>query len=129
MTRDSKRSVRYLGYWMGAALLFDIAVVVAWGSTPIALALWSMAAWPLALRTRNGLIDGGREAPRWATLAVGSLWVLLVGLAAGLIFADAALAPYAEYLQWAAVMFTGGVTAWGIWASTRVQRERDGSVA
>jgi hypothetical protein len=129
MAQDSQLVMRYVGYWLATALLFGVSAVLTWGSTPIALVVWSVAALPLAISTRSGLADGGREAPRWAILAVGVVWVLLLVLAVGLVVADAALAPYKEYLQWAAAMFPGAVTAWGVWASTRVQRERDGSLA
>ena len=127
MARGTTLVARYLVYWLATAALFGVAVLLAWGSTPIALALWSVVALPLALSTRNALMNCGYGVSRWTVRAVGVVWVLLVVLGVGLIFADAALAPYEEYLQWAAAVFAGAVTAWGIWATTRPPRARDGS--
>jgi hypothetical protein len=125
MARDSKLNPRYLCYWLTAALLFGVSLVFAWGSTPIGLALWSVVALPLAISTRGILVDRERRAPPWAVRIAAIVWSFLVVLAVGLVVADAALAPFEEVLQWAAVMFVVLMIAWGVWASTHAEVERD----
>ena len=129
MIEESRIRVRFVLYWCAAAIWFAVAFLLAWGSTPIALILWSIGAIPLALKTYDLLVEGGRSMPRWLVGVAGGVWIGFGLLAAALTLADAALAPYENAVHWSAGVFVLMVTTWGFWVSTRPKLARGRLVA